>query len=154
MLRKTLGGMLVIVWGLAPMVSAAQELAPGRWWRLPQVAKHLDLSPEEKSALDDLFVNSRRRLIDLKSALERQRFDLENLLEKERLNDKAVMEQFRQLEKARSDLADERFRALLEARKTLGFERYQQLKTLFREFKRKRHAEGKHGRGQGDPLLP
>jgi Spy/CpxP family protein refolding chaperone len=153
MLRKTLGGVLVMMWVLAPMVSTAQEFAPGRWWRLPQVAKHLDLSGEEKSDLDDLFVSSRRKLIDLKSALERERFDLENLLEKERLDDKAVIEQFKRLEKARSNLADERFRALMETRKTLGFERYQQLKVLFKEFKKRRHAGGRHGSGEPDPLL-
>jgi Spy/CpxP family protein refolding chaperone len=153
MLKRILGGVLVVIWCLVPVVSSAQELAPGRWWRLPRVAKHLDLSSEEKERLDDLFVHSRRKLIDLKSAVERERFDLENLLEKEQLDEKAVMEQFKRLEKARSDLANERFRTLLEMRKTLGFERYQQLKALFRELKKRRHGGGKHGSEDLDSLL-
>ena len=140
MLRKILGVILVVIWVFAPLVSIAQEIPPGKWWLIPRLSNQLELSNEEKRELDDLFVNSRRKLIDLKGALERERFELENLLEKETLNEMAVMEQFEKLEKARSDLAGERFRFLLQARKILGFERYQRLKSLFREFREKRRA--------------
>ena len=140
MLRKILGVILVVIWVFAPLVSIAQEIPPGKWWLIPRLSNQLELSNEEKRDLDDLFVNSRRKLIDLKGALERERFELENLLEKETLNEMAVMEQFEKLEKARSDLAGERFRFLLQARKILGFERYQRLKSLFREFRERRHA--------------
>jgi Spy/CpxP family protein refolding chaperone len=145
MLKKILAGALVALWVIGPMVSTAQEMAPGKWWRLPRVGKHLELSQEEENRLDELFLNSRRRLIDLKSAVEREQFELDNLLEKEALDEKAVMAQFSKLEKARSDLANERFRYLLEARKTLGFDRYQQLKVLFGEFKKRGHGGGRHG---------
>ena len=145
MLKKVLVGTVMFVWLFAPMVSTAQEIPPGKWWRLPRVAEQLNLSGEEKNQLDELFLQSRRRLIDLKSALERERFELDNLLEQETLDEKGVMERFRNLEKARSNLADERFRSLLGARKILGFERYQQLKILVREFKKGKRPGGRRG---------
>ncbi len=140
MLRKILGGILVVIWVFAPLASIAQEIPPGKWWLIPRLSNQLELNNEEKRDLDDLFVNSRRKLIDLKGTLERERFELENLLEKETLNEMAVMEQFEKLEKARSDLGGERFRFLLQARKILGFERYQRLKSLFREFRESRRG--------------
>jgi Spy/CpxP family protein refolding chaperone len=153
MLKNFLAGALLIVWLFAPGVAKAQDIPPGKWWRLPQVAEHLDLSPEEKNRLDDLFLDSRRRLIDLKSRLERERFELDNLLEQETLDEKAVMDRFRRLERARSDLAQERFQALLKARKILGFERYQKLKILFREFKKGKRGGGRQGRHEGASLM-
>ncbi len=135
--------MLIAIWAFMPLTSMGQEMAPGKWWRMPRVSDRLDLSNEEKQALDDLFVNSRRKLIDLKSAVERERFELENLLEKEALDEKAVKEQLKKLEKARSDLANERFHYLLEVRKRLGFERYQQLRSLFGEFRETRRMGGR-----------
>ncbi|MDY6990781.1 MAG: periplasmic heavy metal sensor [Thermodesulfobacteriota bacterium] len=153
MLKKVLVGTVLFVWLFAPMAATAQEIPPGKWWRLPRVAEHLNLSGEEKSQLDELFLQSRRRLIDLKSALERERFELDNLLEQETLDEKGVMDRFRKLEKARSVLADERFRSLLEARKILGFERYQQLKILVREFKKGKRPGGRRGHDEGASLM-
>jgi Spy/CpxP family protein refolding chaperone len=115
-----------------------QDILPGKWWHVPRLEKQLALSSEEITNLDDLFVNSRRKLIDLKSALQKERFELENLLEKESVDETAVTQQFKKLEKARSNLASERFRFLLEVRKILGLERYQRLRNSFREMRQKR----------------
>lgn len=68
------------------------------------MSEQLNLSEEEKSKLDKIFVESRRKLIDLKSSVEREQFELENLLESEVLDEAAVMEQFKRLEKARGNL--------------------------------------------------
>lgn len=76
----------------------------GKWWHNPRVSEQLNLSEEEKSKLDKIFVESRRKLIDLKSSVEREQFELENLLESEVLDEAAVMEQFKRLEKARGNL--------------------------------------------------
>jgi len=153
MLKKVLVGTVIFVWLFAAQVSSAQEIPPGKWWRLPQVTQHLNLSSEEKSQLDELFLQSRRRLIDLKSALERERFELDNLLEQETLDEKEVMDRFTKLEKARSNLSSERFQSLLEARKILGFERYQQLKRLFKEFKKGKRPGGRRGHDEHTSLM-
>ena len=154
MLKKILGGILLAVWVFVPLISMAQEIPSGKWWRMPRLSEGLDLSNPEKQALDDLFVDSRRKLIDLKSVVEKERFELETLLEKETLDEAAAMEQLKRLEKARSDLAGERFRFLLQVRKTLGFERYQQLKSLFRGFREKRHGGGRQHNKNGPPPMP
>ena len=116
----------------------AQGPPSGRWWRRPRIAKALNLSESEKQKLDDLFVRSRRKLIRLKNKVEEERFELENFLEQEPLDKEAVMAQFHNLDKARSQLAEERFRFLLGVREIVGYERFQRLKDMYRRFHRRR----------------
>jgi Spy/CpxP family protein refolding chaperone len=114
----------------------------GKWWRSPRAVKQLDLTEEEKGKLDDKFVESRRRLIDLKSNVERERFEVDNLLDSEVLNEDAVREQFKKLEAARGALSAERFNFLLEVRQILGFERFQKVKALS---ELRRHKKARKG---------
>ena len=141
----TICALLVLVF--FPALCLGNMESPGKWWRLPQVAKALDLNEQQKGQLDDLYVKSHRKMLDLKAAVQKERFELDNLLEKQALDESAVMTQYEKLKKARIDMGDERFRFLLEARKIIGSERYQQLKVLFKEFRGKRH-HGKHGMQQ------
>ncbi|MCD6571566.1 MAG: periplasmic heavy metal sensor [Deltaproteobacteria bacterium] len=136
MLNKSiLIGITILIWVISPAISFAEKTPPGKWWRIPRVSEHLNLSDQEKRELDKLYVDNRRKLIELKSILERERFELENLLEQETLDEAAVMEQFKKLEGARANLAIERFRFLLQVRKIIGFERFQRLKMLSRKFR-------------------
>jgi Spy/CpxP family protein refolding chaperone len=137
-----LKGMLMVVpallWIFVPMDSLGARMPLGKWWRMPHVAEQLNLNGREKEQLDDLFIQSRRKLIDLKSAVEKERLELGILMDKETLDEDAVMGQFKKLGQVRANLASERFRFLLEVRKILGAERFQSLKTLFWKSKEKR----------------
>jgi len=91
MLNKVLSGMLLLILVTSPSIAVAQDLPSGKWWHNPRMFKELNLSKAEKSRLDQEFVDSRRKLIELKSSVERERFELENLLEKEALNEAAAV---------------------------------------------------------------
>ena len=130
---------LALVVGIVlPCMVDAQNMPPGRWWRVPKIAEKLDITAEEKNRFDKMFSANRRNLIDAKFLLEKEQFELENLMDEEPLDEKAVMDQFKRLEQARGALAAERFHFLLKIRQILGYNRFQQLKTMFREFKEKR----------------
>ncbi|MDY6855741.1 MAG: hypothetical protein SWO11_13745 [Thermodesulfobacteriota bacterium] len=66
---------LVFLWVLVPAISIGNDILPGKWWHSPRVAKKLELSKEEKKQLDDLFVKSRLKMIDLKSEIEKNRLN-------------------------------------------------------------------------------
>lgn len=108
-----------------------QDVPAGRWWHSPQLAKQLKLTDREVGRLDRMYVETRRKLIQVKSAIERERFELDNLLESKSMDEPQVKEQFERLERERTRLADARFRFLLEVRKIMGSERYQHLKQLY-----------------------
>ncbi len=142
MLNKIHIGLLLLLWLVLPAATLAQDMPSGKWWRIPRVAEQLNLSDEEKGALDELFLDSRRKLIDLKGAVERERLELEIVFEKESLDEPAVMERFKRLEDARANLATERFRFVLEVRKMIGYDRFQSLKTFFTRLRRGRERPG------------
>jgi len=142
-----MGGALFLCLVVLPAFGLAQDMPYGKWWRIPRVEKQLELTDEDKAKLEEKFVESRRKLIDLKSNVEREQFELDNLLDGESLDEGAVMDQFRKLEQARGDLSAERFSFLLEVRRVLGFERFHKIKTLY-ELRQQRKAR------KGDHLSP
>lgn len=131
-----LAGMLLLLAGASPP-SLAQDAPPGQWWRNRQVAAELKLSADEIQRLDRLYVESRRRRIALKSAVERESFELQNLLESQPVDETRVKAQYRRLEAERSRLNDERFRFLLEVRKIVGPQRFQNLKQMYQRSKKR-----------------
>lgn len=112
--------------------ATAQDLPSGKWWKNPNVAKELNLTSGEVNQLDQLFTNSRRRLLDLRNAVEKEQFEYQNLVEKQNLDEDAVRRQFKRLEQARTNLAQERSRFMVEVRKILGHKRFQMLKDIYR----------------------
>jgi Spy/CpxP family protein refolding chaperone len=133
---QRLKGMFILVpalvWVFVPMDSLGAHMPLGKWWHMPRVAEQLNLNGREKEQLDDLFIQTRRKMIDLRSAVERERLELGILMDKETMDEDAVRGQFEKLRKARASLAAERFRFILAVRKILGAARFQSLKTLFK----------------------
>jgi Spy/CpxP family protein refolding chaperone len=126
-----------------PNVVICQDAPMGKWWHNPHMSKQLNLTDEEKNKLDEQYVETRRRMIDLKSNVERERFELETLIESDDLDEDSTKKQFKKLEKARTDLAGERFKFLMESRKILGNERFRAVKQMYKKNKRnnKRHKK-------------
>ncbi|MGD8755336.1 MAG: periplasmic heavy metal sensor, partial [Desulfobacterales bacterium] len=89
----------------------------------------------EVGQLDRLYENSHRKLIDLKSAVKREQFELDTLLGKEPVDDAKVRKQFKRLEKARTDLANERLGFVIRVREIIGADRFQQLKTSYKDWR-------------------
>jgi Spy/CpxP family protein refolding chaperone len=124
------------------------DMPHGKWWRMAEVVKKVDLTGEEQQKLDDLFVDSRRRMIDLKSGVEKEMLELEVILDQQNFDESLCMDRFRRFQDARTNLANERFKFLVKVRKLLGPDRYRQLKTEFRH----RRAHGM--KGQEEPKGP
>ena len=147
MLSRVLYGMLLLILATSPTIAVGQDMPSGKWWRDQRMAKQLNLNKAEKSKIDQAFVDSRRKVIKLKSIVEKERFELENLLENETLNEHAVTEQFKKLEKARANLAGERFNFLVQVRKILGNERFQRIKMFYGKLRnQKMHRKMENGR--------
>ena len=148
MLSKALSGMLLLILATSPTIAVGQDMPSGKWWRDQRMSKQLNLNKAEKSKLDQAFVNSRRKLIELKSIVEKERFELENILENETLNEHAVKEQFNKLEKARASLAGERLNFLIQVRKILGNERFRRIKMFYGKlYHQKMHRKMENARG-------
>jgi len=109
------------------------KMPHGKWWRMPEVTRKLELTSEEQQKLDDLFVQSRRRMIDLKSNVQKEGLELEVILDQQNFDESACIDRFKKFQDARTNLTREQFRFLVKVRKLLGLDRYRQLKTEFRD---------------------
>lgn len=102
------------------------------WWKSAAVAAKLCLTPEETEKLDNLFLETRKRMIDFKAEKAKARLDMEFLFEKKAFDRAAVSERFGKFQEAGNRLATEQFNFFVEIRDVLGLDRYHELKAHFR----------------------
>ena len=135
MLKRILIGILMFFMISLPEFAGGQDIPSGKWWYNQKIVQNLNLTQSEIRQLDQLWVDSQRRLIELKNAVEREQFELDTLLNKKTVDDAQVRKQFKRLESARSDLADERLRFVIRVREIIGPDRFQQLKTSYKRWR-------------------
>jgi Spy/CpxP family protein refolding chaperone len=135
MLKRISIGILMIFVISLPEFAGGQDIPSGKWWYNQKVVQNLNLTQSEIHQLDQLWVDSQRRLIELKNTVEREQFELDTLLSKKTVDDAAVRQQFKRLERARTDLADERLRFVIGVREIIGPDRFQQLKTSYKKWR-------------------
>jgi Spy/CpxP family protein refolding chaperone len=135
MLKRILIGILMIFVISLPGFAGGQDIPSGKWWYNQNIVQNLNLTQSEIRQLDQLYVDSHRRLIELKNAVEREQFELDTLLGKKTVDDAKVRQQFKRLESARTDLADERLRFVIGVREIIGADRFQQLKTSYKKWR-------------------
>jgi Spy/CpxP family protein refolding chaperone len=135
MLKRVWVGILLIFMINLPGLAAGQKVPSGKWWYNQKVVKNLNLTQKEIRQLDQLYVDSHRKLIKLKETVEREQFELDTLLGKKTVDDAKVRKQFKRLESARTDLADERLGFVIRVREIIGAERFKQLKTSYKKWR-------------------
>ena len=148
-LKRTLGMMVLVVTVLA---LAGPAMASGssrwRWWQNDEIITQLKLTPQEIQKLDDDYVASRQRMLEIMGRVEAERFKLEEMMSRPQIDVAALREQNRKMESARSELAEVRFDFLLKSREVLGYARFQKLTEIqrqWREERQKRWGEKQEG---------
>ena len=147
--------LLILVWCFltVPMFAYGAEIPPGRWWKRPMVINELKLSSEQNRRLDEAFLGSRKKWIDLKGNVDKARLEMESLFERREYNEQELMEQFKRMDDAQRRLSEARFVFVLAVRKILTYEQFQRLMQLFQEYKRKEINERRIRKPLG-PLEP
>jgi Spy/CpxP family protein refolding chaperone len=135
MLKKVWVGILLIFIINLPGLVAGQDAPSGKWWYNQKIVQNLNLTQKEIRQLDQLYVGSHRKLIKLKNAVEREQFELDNLLGQKTVDDAKVRKQFKRLESARTDLANERLGFIIRVREIIGVERFEQLKASYKKWR-------------------
>lgn len=112
-------------------------MPPGKWWKTPQAAEELSLTVQEQERMDTMYLEHRRRMIDLRSQVQKKRLELEQIMDSQAFDKSACMEAFKKLQEASDKLAMERFKFLVQVRELLGLERFQELKSEFQRHRMK-----------------
>ena len=67
MLDKKVWSVLIVILLFFPSVVWGQNMMDGKWWQNRKIAEKLEITKTEKQLLDERYVESRRKLISLKS---------------------------------------------------------------------------------------
>jgi Spy/CpxP family protein refolding chaperone len=90
--------------GRSTMERTLQPAAPGRWWRNPRLAQTLGLTPDQQKRMDEVFEQSRLKLIDLTAFLDKEEALLEPLVEMGQPDEAKIRSQIDRIAQARSEL--------------------------------------------------
>ena len=154
MLRKNAWIGLLFFVVFLPSTLLAQEVMHGKWWRDKSIIRELELTDSEEKILEEKYVESRRKMIDLKNEIEKLRFELDLLLGAKDVNKQEIMERYNSLEQARANLSKVRFEMLMDVRETIGVERFQDLKFMHRDRDRRNRDRYETKRFRRDKYYP
>ena len=128
-----------------PMERAFRNGAPGRWWNNPEMAQRLGLSQDQQKRMDDIFQQSRLRLIDLNASLQKEETIMEPLMEADQPDEGKILAQIDRVAQARAELEKANARMLLGVRRTLTSEQWKKLQA---------EGPGEHHRDHEGPGAP
>ena len=110
-----------------PMERALHGGPPGRWWNNPDVAQKLNLTADQQKRMDDIFQQSRLRLIDLNASLQKEETILEPIMSADQPDESKALTQIDRVAQARAELEKANARMLLGIRRVLNPEQWKKL---------------------------
>jgi Spy/CpxP family protein refolding chaperone len=117
----------------------------GMWWKNPEVASRIGLSAEQQKRIEDLFIQSRVKLITQHALLQEEQLMLRPLLDATPFDEAKAMEQIDKIADTRADLEKTNAKMLLNIRGVLTAEQWTKLRSG-------RHAM--HRPGEGGEMGP
>jgi Spy/CpxP family protein refolding chaperone len=102
----------------------------GHWWNQPQLIEKLKLTDEQRKAMDQIFLDHRLKLIDLRGAVEKAELELQPLMQEDQPNEVKALAQIDKLAQARAELEKANARFLFALRAKLTAEQWKTLQTI------------------------
>jgi Spy/CpxP family protein refolding chaperone len=116
----------------------------GAWWKNPNMVSQLGLSADQQKHLDDILLQSRLQLIQLKASLEEEQVKLEPLLNASSFDQANAYAQISKIADLRAGLEKANAKMLLSLRSVLTADQWTKLQT-------QRHMMHRDGAPNGFP---
>jgi periplasmic protein CpxP/Spy len=137
-----------------PMEHAFRMGPRGRWWDNAEIAQKLGLSADQQKKMDDIFLQSRLKLIDQHAAVEKEEAILEPLLSADQPDEGRILAQIDKVAQSRAELEKANARMLLGLRGVLTTAQWKTLQTLGPDRLRDRDRRGPQRPRGGPPPGP
>jgi len=105
----------------------------GKWWYRPAVKEKLQLTPDQINKINKIWMEHRKRIIDIRSDLEKCYLDLENLMSQPMVDTQDAYKLAERLGQLHARKIEERIKMTIDIRKELSIEQFEKLKGLKRE---------------------
>ena len=130
--------------------------AHGRWWNDPALIEKLKLTDEQRKAMDEILLNHREKLIDMRAAVDRAELEMEPLIGDDQPNEARILAQIDKVAQARAELEKANARFLLAIRGKLSPDQWKELKAARADRMQRRGWQGGQrergpGRNDGPP---
>jgi TonB family protein len=116
----------------APSVPAPpkvpQEL--GKWWKNSEIVKKLQITEAQVKQIEQVFLDHRLKLVDLRAELERRELQMKPLLEVDRPDESKVVAQTQRIAEARGELEKANTLMMLAIRRILSVEQWKGLEEI------------------------
>ena len=122
----------------------------GRWWNNPRVVERLKLTDEQRKTFDNILLEHREKLIDLRASLQKAELALEPLMGADQPDEAKVLQQIDKVAQARAELEKANAAFLLAIRAKLTPEQWKSIQT-FRANHADRGGWGQRGGGGRAP---
>jgi Spy/CpxP family protein refolding chaperone len=99
----------------------------GKWWNNPAIVEKLQLTEDQRKAMDGILQQHREQLIDLRASLEKSELALEPLMRDDQPNESAVFQQIDKVAQARAELEKANARFLFALRSKLTPDQWKQV---------------------------
>jgi Spy/CpxP family protein refolding chaperone len=116
------------------------------WWNNPGVVDKLKLTDDQRKAMNQILLDHREKLIDLRANLQKAELALEPLMAADTPNDSAIMAQTDKIVQARGELERANARFLLAIRDKLTADQWKQIQDLRRNGGPDRWRDGERPR--------
>jgi len=113
--------------GNRPPMERAFHGPPGRWWNNPDMAQKIGLTSDQQKKMDDIFQQSRLRLIDLNATLQKEETVMEPLMSADQPDEARVLAQIDRVAQARAELEKANARMLLGIRRVMNQDQWKKL---------------------------
>jgi Spy/CpxP family protein refolding chaperone len=108
-------------------------MAPGRWWKRAGVAKALGLDDAQVQKIEQIFQDSRLKLVDLHAGLQKEEIKLEPMIEADNPDENAVLGAIDRIAADRASLVKANAQMAFAIRRVLTPEQWKKLRTLWRQ---------------------
>jgi protein CpxP len=138
-----------------PPMERALGMHGGRWWNDPALIEKLKLSDDQRKAMDQILLDHREKLVDMRAAVEKAELEMEPLMQDDQPNESRILAQIDKLAQARAELEKANARFLLAIRAKLSPDQWKDLKAARAE-RMDRHGwrEGHGGDRHQAPSAP
>lgn len=130
-----------------PPMERSFGFANGQFWNNPNVVKQLNLTDDQRKAMDGILQDHRMKLIDMQATLRKAELAMGPLMKADSPDRAAIEAQIDKVVTARADLEKANAHFLLDIRMQLKPDQWKQLQTMHQD---RMHHEGmgEHGPGR------
>ena len=123
---------------MGPMPGGPRQGLGGKWWDNPEMVKRLEITADQQKKMDDVWQQSRLKLIDLSATLEKEEVMMGGLMKGPQLDDAKILPAVDRIAQARAELEKANARLMLGIRHLLTAEQWEKMEN-----------EGPRGRREG-----